>query len=82
MGDTMDSDLVISCSQVKLPVVDLGCVWLTCWLRRSCRYYQQHRLMLEYGRAFSEKKNDTGTLLPSTTSTHFIESGAIELVFH
>jgi hypothetical protein len=47
MGHTMASDLAIS-SRVKLLVVGLGCIWLTCWLRRSHRDPKQHRLMLEY----------------------------------
>lgn len=81
MGDTMDSDLVISCSQVKLPVVDLGCIWLICWLRRYHRYHHQHRLMLEYRRVIFLEK-DPGALLSSTACAQFIESGASELVPH
>jgi hypothetical protein len=32
-----ESQLVVFGSEARLPVVELGCIQLSCWLRRFCR---------------------------------------------
>lgn len=34
-SEDVESELAISCSQTRLLVAGLGCIWLSCWL---CRF--------------------------------------------
>ena len=44
--EDMESELAIFCSQARLPVVELGCIWLSCWPRGDMVIPKQPRLIL------------------------------------
>ena len=62
-----EPQLAVSCFQIRLPVVGLGCIWLSYWLEDLVKILKQSRWMLQ----------QRDPLLKLTVGNHIAENNIV-----